>query len=53
MIRLRTVVPVEGTSHRFCCLLVSESSIRSHYQDINGYTNVVEHRIAGTYHVDI
>lgn len=32
---------------------MSKSYIRSHYQDVNGYTNVVEHRIDGTYHVDI
>ena len=32
---------------------MSESYIRSHYQDINGYTNVVKHRIYGTYDVDI
>lgn len=33
------------TQIQFRCLVMSESYIRSHYQDIKGYANVVEHRI--------
>lgn len=33
------------TQIQFCCLVMSESYIRSHYQDIKQYANVVERRM--------
>lgn len=30
---------------RYCCLIMSESYIRSHFDDIKGWANVVEHRL--------
>lgn len=38
---------------RYICLIMSESYIRSHFEDIKGYANTIENRIdEGEYNID-